>query len=101
MKKPGVKFEAPQVGMMSGQPESVRFSTYLALLKKRGTPQAVLAEFERDQFFYGSNCPTHGELKDPVIGLVGTGPGMRVAFACPWCSSPEVLAAWEKEGMRS
>ncbi len=80
---------------------SVRYSTYLRELRKQGTPADALAEFERDKAQFGSSCPEHGELADPIIGLVGEGKDARVAFACPWCSGSETLAAWEKEGMRS
>lgn len=106
-RKPGVKFNKVHHGVFarrSGEPrlpESLRFSTYLRALKKQGTPAEAIAEFESDKAKFGSNCPVHGEMEDPVIALHGEGAERRVAFCCPWCSGPEVLAAWEKEGQRS
>lgn len=103
-RKPGVRFNRVHQGVFArraGAGSSLRFSTYARLLRANGMPPEVLAEFEREKAEFGSTCPTHGTLEDPVIGIVGAGAEMRVAFACPWCSSPEVLAAWEREGARS
>lgn len=103
-RKPGVKFNKVHHGVYARRAErgsSLRFSTYLRALRKQGTPEEAVAEFERDKAKYGSECPTHGAIEDPVIGLVGSGADARVAFACPWCSGPEILKAWEQEGMRS
>lgn len=103
-RKPGVKFNKVHQGVFARRAEagsSLRYSTYLRELRKQGTPEEAIADFESDKAKYGSTCPTHGKMDDPVIGLVGEGANARVAFACPWCSGAEILNAWEKEGMRS
>ena len=102
-RKPGVKFNKVHRAVFARRevPSSLRFSTYLRELRKQGAPADALAEFESDKATYGSTCPTHGHIEDPIIGLAGEGAAARVAFACPWCSGPATLAAWEKEGMRS
>jgi hypothetical protein len=91
------KFKKPVMAtMLGGLPQSVRFSTAMTALRRAGSDNAV-AELERDRRECGSSCPQHGELKDPAIAILNG----RVAFICPWCSGGELLAAWEKEGMRS
>lgn len=103
-RKPGVKFSKVHQGVFARRADagsSLRFSTYVRELRKTGATEEALAEFESDKAKYGSDCPTHGTIEDPIIALAGEGAETRVAFACPWCSGPEILAAWEKEGMRS
>lgn len=39
-------------------------------------------------------CPTHGPITDPIVGMLDG----SLAFACPWCSGPAMLAAWQAEG---
>jgi hypothetical protein len=73
-------------------PPMVRYSTALKRLRALG---ADTAEFERDKKV-AAVCPEHGEIADPVIALSTD----RVAFACPWCSDPTMLKAWEEEGKR-
>ncbi len=75
-----------------GLPERLRYSRVAGLL-----PPESRAEFERDRA-KAAHCPKHGELTDPAIFIVGEGADRRVAFACPWCSGPDVLAQWEREG---
>jgi hypothetical protein len=79
-------------------PETLRYSTLLQMLRKHGCPQDQYDDFVALKARVGSHCAVHGELKDPVIAHAG---GDQVAFICPHCSSPKILAAWEKEGMRS
>ena len=74
-------------------PSMVRYSRALGRL----TPEAR-EEFERDRAM-AAHCAEHGALDDPAIFLIDVGSDQRVAFACPWCSGPEILAAWEKDGM--
>jgi len=100
VKQPGVKLDRIAHAVFDAPPQSLRFSTYVRGMRAQGL-EASAAEFEADKAKYGSSCPVHGELADPVIGMVGEGSTARVAFACPQCSGPEILAAWEKEGMRS
>jgi hypothetical protein len=73
-------------------PPRLRYSRMVGLL----TPE-LRAEAERERAI-AARCPKHGELKDPAIALVGEGEGQRVAYICPWCSGPEILAQWEQEG---
>lgn len=80
----------------AGVPTMVRYSTALQALRRVDTPAAAIAEFENDKAT-AARCPEHGALEDPVVGLLGD----RVAFACPWCSGADVLAAWEREGNAS
>lgn len=90
-------FKKPLHAVLSGMPESFRFSTLRNALRRAGARDAV-AEFEKDQRECGSRCPVHGELSDPAIAIM---PNQQIAFICPWCSDPQILAAWKKEGMRS
>lgn len=73
-------------------PERLRYSSLAGRL-----PPELRAEFEADRA-KAAHCPNHGPIADPVVFMVGEGAGRRVAFACPWCSGPDVLAAWEREG---
>jgi len=75
-----------------GPSDMIRYSTALKRLRAHG---ADTAEFERDKRI-GAVCPRHGDIEDPIIGMVGD----VVGFACPWCSDPPVLKAWEEEGKR-
>ncbi len=75
-----------------GLPGRLRFSRIAGLL-----PAGARAEFERERA-KAAHCPAHGELADPAVFLIGEGAAQRVAFACPWCSGPELLAEWEREG---
>ncbi len=77
-----------------GVPTVLRFSRARASLVADGASPEALAELDRDKATAGSRCDTHGELEDPIVGLLGG----RVAFVCPWCSGPTILAAWEAEG---
>ena len=101
MTRRGRRFKKVAHGFFDGLPPLVRYSTAVTALRRRGTPEEHMQEFENDRKLYGSQCPEHGELADPVIGFVDSAEGKRVAFACPWCSGSTILAAWEKEGMRS
>lgn len=84
--------------VFSTLPARLRFSRCIADLRERA-PELVpgLVELQRT---IGSRCPEHGELKDPIVGIV-SGESWpeddRIAFICPWCSSPEVREAWERE----
>lgn len=98
-KKPGVKFDRPELGVLSSG-GSLRYSTYLRALRKNGA-EDIAARLEAEKGNFGSHCPTHGFLEDPILGVTGEGDDRRAVFGCPFCSSPEVLALWRKEGMRS
>lgn len=92
------KFDKPKPGYFAeGMPDLLRYSSLLWRLKQAGCPQDQYDDFVALKARIGSLCPVHGELKDPVIAKLGSG----VAFVCPWCSSPQILAAWEKEGSLS
>lgn len=89
----------PLPAVFTVQPEAVpivRYSNALRNLRRHATPDRVAA-FEADYEKFGSQCGTHGRIPDPIVGILVTTDGARVAFACPHCSGPEVLAAWENE----
>lgn len=92
------RFASVKLGLFAGRgvPTTLRYSSALRELRKQGAESAA-KELERDKLAAGSSCPTHGELADPIVGILGN----RVAFCCPWCSGADVLAAWEAEGERS
>lgn len=84
-------------GRFVDAPAIVRYSSALKKLREQGAHETA-AQLTADKLRVGSHCPHHGTLEDPVIGTLGTSAGVQVAFACPWCSGSEILAAWVKEG---
>lgn len=70
-----------------------RLSSCLRRAREQGQTEVVAAVTSVYQA--NNTCPTHGFLEDPIIGTV---PPNQIAICCPWCSAPEVLAAWEAEG---
>lgn len=74
--------------------EVLRASTVLQRCADKGMTEA--ADAVRTMCAMFPRCEVHGELKDPIIGHVGS----RLAVICPWCSSPAVLKAYEAEGRR-
>ena len=92
------RFDKPKQGhFIEGMPDLLRYSSLLWRLRQGGCPQDQYDDFVALKARIGSLCAVHGELQDPIIGRVGN----EVAFVCPWCSSPEILAAWEREGSLS
>lgn len=90
--------ERPPLAVFDRIPARLRFSSVLADLRERA-PELVPGLIEA-QIRIGSRCPEHGELKDPIVGIVSGArwpEDDRIAFICPWCSSPEVREAWERE----
>lgn len=77
------------------EPEILRKSSAIRRCRDRGFPE-VADEIERlaEQF---QDCPVHGPMEDPIIALAANN---QLAVACPHCSDPDVLAAWEAEGKR-
>lgn len=76
-------------------PGTLRLSTLLAKLKTMGEGgEHSYESIKRLHREVGDNCEVHGPLEDPIVGLYNE----QVAFICPWCSAPEMLAAWEAEG---
>jgi Zn ribbon nucleic-acid-binding protein len=68
-------------------------STAARLLREAGA-SASAEELERDAKIAAPWCPQcERAVPDPVVAILGD----RVAFACPHCSSPEVLAKWKAE----
>lgn len=56
-------------------------------------------ELESDARVAAPWCPKcERATPDPVMALATVDGERRVAFACPWCSSPEILKRWEAEG---
>jgi hypothetical protein len=84
--------ETVQAVFADGRPELLRYSRMIGKLAP-----AVRAEAERERLI-AARCETHGLLEDPAIALIGEGAGKRVAYICPWCSGPDILAQWEREG---
>lgn len=85
----------PKAGFfLGGMPDRLRYSSLLSLLRASTCPIDQIDDFIALKARVGSLCVVHGELKDPAIGRVGD----QVAFICPWCSGPEILAAWQAEG---
>jgi hypothetical protein len=94
---PKTRMGKPVAGYFNQKPEpgSLRLSSLLKKLKTMGDggehSYESIKKLHRE---VGDNCEVHGPLEDPIVGLVGE----QVAFVCPWCSAPAMLAAWEAEG---
>lgn len=80
-------------GVFAVEPGCIRLSTAVRRLREAGKEVSALA-LERDAAAVGRECPVHGHLEDPIVGLLSD----RVAFGCPDCSGEDVRAAWEAEG---
>lgn len=88
--------ETPRVAIKLSPDTSVRLTTIMRNLRKLGHV-ATAERIEEHHKLCPTKCETHGEIKDPVIGLLNN----QVAFFCPWCSGSDVLARWEAEGNAS
>lgn len=95
----GERFPETKYGffVQVGDAQLCRYSSAVRKLREMGTPAEKLKEFDADRERYGSACNVHGVLTDPVIGIIDSEEGPRIAFACPFCSGGEVLAAWKRE----
>ena len=84
---------APAEGLLTSKGGPLRSSIIIERLHDQGNSESAnrIAEM-RDRV--GRLCAIHGRLDDPIIALLGP----DVAFACPWCSAPDVLKKWEAEG---
>lgn len=94
-RRPPIHFDRLAKGRMSGPVGNspVRMSTAARLLRDAGCG-ASADELERDAKAAAPWCQQcQRATPDPVVALLGD----RVAFACPHCSSPEILAKWESE----
>ncbi len=88
-----VHFEKQAEGSLAGD-GPVRMSTAARLLRAGGH-EVQAAELEAEAKIAAPWCQQcERAIPDPVIGICGD----RVAYACPHCSSPEVLARWKTEG---
>lgn len=85
--KAGAKLRIGKAGV-------VRFSTIVSNAARGPNGPAIAAALDNSLRVTKPTCPTHGELKDPVLGIVENEP----KFACPWCIGGEVLEAWKREG---
>ncbi len=86
--------DRPMDGVMfRTTPGVLRFSTAVRRLRESGEETGAL-EVEALKERVGSLCPIHGELIDPIMGILGK----EIAFCCPQCSSPELFKAWQEEG---
>lgn len=72
----------------------LRFSAICARIKKEGDdPQKFIDTVNE----IGRTCPTHGYLKDPIIGVVAN--RNQIAVGCPDCSGSEVRKVWESQAL--
>lgn len=84
---------APAKGLLESKGGPLRSSLIIERLHDQGHSDSANRISElRDRV--GRLCAIHGRLDDPIIALLGE----DIAFACPWCSDPEVLKQWEAEG---
>lgn len=91
-----VNFGKARFGLMSigGGGTILRYSSALRALRRMPNADGrAIKDFMRDKEIV-ARCDVHGPIADPIVGICQG----RVAFACPWCSGPELLAAWKKEG---
>lgn len=73
----------------------IRWSAIRAHLIANGDRElAEMSKIEMEAA--GHTCDTHGHLEDPLV-MVDPNKGQMIV-ACPWCSSPELLARWEVQG---
>lgn len=70
----------------------LRSSNAIAIMRKENPHAAKMLEHLREQI--GTECPVHGHIEDPIIGVLGG----EVAFACPDCSGADVREQWANEG---
>jgi hypothetical protein len=84
-------------GFFDGSPGVLRMSTALRRAREQNMPPEV-AETVQRIYREHDTCPTHGKLEDPIVGTVAPD---QIAIVCPWCSDPQVLAAWEAEGKQA
>lgn len=89
---PPTRFSSPLYGATDGT-SYLRYSTALAQLRAAGHHEAVKVVVDLYEKC-GNWCPTHGALPDPIVLTMGT---ENIAFGCPYCSGPDILAAWEAE----
>lgn len=92
LKSPPIHFKQQREGALAGS-GPVRMSTAARMLREKGAEKAA-TELEAEAKIAAPWCQKcERKIEDPVIGILGD----RVAFVCPWCSAPEVLAKWEAE----
>lgn len=92
------RFDRMETGVLTNPNAKgpVRMSTAARLLRAQGQ-EAAAAELEAEAKVAAPWCiRCERSLPDPVIAILSEGGG-RVAYACPWCSGPDILAAWEAE----
>lgn len=92
---PPVKLPRPlHAAFLGGLPCCLRFSTMCKRMAAAGADQPTLDKLEAMREKAGSSCPIHGELADPIVGMLHS----ELAFICPDCSDPKVKAQWVAEG---
>lgn len=95
--------EHKQVTFANGWPKVLRYSSVIARLRSAAHGEhAKAAQHTIDTLTVmytscGDTCSVHGKLEDPILFTVDYDGGSKVAFACPHCSDPELLARWERE----
>ncbi len=75
-------------------PEILRLSSVLRRCRNAGQHD-VAATVEQAASRY-RDCSKHGRIDDPIVATLAD--AGTLIIACPFCSSPEVLAAWRAEG---
>lgn len=79
-------------------PDVLRKSTMIRRFRAGGDAgaQRAIDEIEKVHRQF-PRCQTHGKLEDPIIMVAGEGEAAQIAIVCPWCSDPEIRAAYEAE----
>lgn len=72
----------------------IRWSAIQKHLKAQGADKTA-DKVESDLDKFGRTCDTHGYLEDPIVGIDTA--KKQLIIACPFCSSPELLARWETQ----
>ena len=69
-----------------------KIQAHLAGVGEHELAKKVADDIER----IGRTCDTHGYLEDPIVFVEPI--KNQLIIACPFCSSPELLAQWEAQG---
>ncbi|MHB8563340.1 MAG: hypothetical protein ACYDDA_05210 [Acidiferrobacteraceae bacterium] len=78
-------------------PSVLRMTAVIKHLREQGQQDAIAVVLDLHRKV-GNRCPEHGEIADPIVTISTLRGERELAFGCPWCSSPDVLEAWEREG---
>ena len=87
---------SPVQAAFSTETGPLRMSLIIKRLRAQDGGERAVRAVEDAYAKVGKSCPVHGELHDPILGLLDG----DLAFICPDCSAPEIKARWEQEGRR-